>query len=120
MNEESYSGTFLKWAEPLFQLLGEAPRSAKEKAVQIAMTTWNAVTLEDAGVKAGAIKELQQGLSRLPPPGPEIFRAVVDELIQSRRTTFANERWTISKCELRGSGDKLRVYLEARSIPMRS
>jgi hypothetical protein len=120
MKEGSYSGTFMKWAEPLFQMLGEAPRSAKESALKIAMTTWNAVTLEDAGVKPGAINEVKLGLSKLPPPGPQLFSAVVDELVETRRTHFADARWTIEKCELRGRADELRVFLEARAIPTRS
>lgn len=120
MKEGSYSGTFMKWAEPLFQLLGQAPRSAKESALKIATATWNAVTLEDAGVTPGAIQNVKQGLSKLPPPGPDLFGAIVDQLIESRRTAFADAQWTIAKCELRGSGAELRVILEARAIPARS
>lgn len=120
MKEGSYSGTFMEWAAPLFQLLGEAPPSATEGALKIAVTTWNAVTLEDAGVAPGAIKELKEQLRKLPPPGPELFSAVVDELIESRRTTYAEARWTIAKCELRGSGKKLGVFLQANAIPSHS
>ena len=53
MKQDSYSGTFTKWAEPLLRLVADAPRSAKTSALEIAATTWNAVTLEDAGVAPG-------------------------------------------------------------------
>jgi hypothetical protein len=111
MKHESYSGTFMKWAEPLFRLVADAPRSAKTSALQIAMTTWNAVTLED-----GAIAELKQRLTQLPPPGAELFGAIVTELIESRRTQFSDAKWTIAKCELRGTGEKIRVFLQANAI----
>ena len=120
MKEGSYSRTFMEWAAPLFQLLSDAPRSAAESALKIAITTWNAVTLEDAGIASDAIKELKEQLWKLPPPGPELFTAVVDQLIESRRTTYAEARWTIGKCELRGSGKKLRVFLQANAIPSHS
>jgi len=41
----------------------------------------------------------------------------VDQLVESRLTTYAEARWTIGKCELRGSGKKLRVFLQANAIP---
>ena len=116
MKHESYSGTFMKWAEPLFRLVADAPRSAKTSALQIAMTAWNAVTLEDAGVAPGAIAEMKQLLSQLPPPGADLFSAIVTELIESRRTQFSDAKWTIAKCELRGTGEKIRGFLQANAI----
>ncbi len=117
MKQDSYSGTFMKWAEPLLRLVADAPRSSKTSALEIAATTWNAVTLEDAGVAPGAIAEMKERLAQLPPPGADLFGAIVTELIESRRTQFSDAKWTISKCELRGTGEKTRVFLQANPIP---
>ena len=119
MTEPSYSGTFMAWAQPLLQLAIDGPRSAIESALKLATTTWNAVTLEDAGLSPGAIKEVTQQLATLPPPGPQIFGEVVSALIESRRTEFAEANWTVGKCEIRGRGENSRIYLEARAIPSR-
>lgn len=119
MKQGSYSDTFLKWAEPLLHLVADAPRSAQTSALEIATTTWNAVTLEDAGVVRNAIAEMKQRLAQLPPPGADLFGVIVEELIESRRTQFADAKWTIGKCELRGTGAKLRVFLQANAIPTR-
>ena len=51
------------------------------------------------------------------PPGADLFGAIVTELIESRRTQFSDAKWTISKCELRGTGEKTRVFLQANPIP---
>ena len=117
MKQDSYSGTFTKWAEPLLRLVADAPRSAKTSALEIAATTWNAVTLEDAGVAPGAIAEMKERLAQLPPPGADLFGAIVTELIESRRTQFADSKWTIAKRQLRGTGEKIRVFLQANAIP---
>jgi hypothetical protein len=116
----NYSGTFLKWAEPLLELVVDAPHQARISALEIATSTWNAVTLEDAGVAPGSIDELQQRIAAMPNPGKTIFGGIVVKLVESRRTEFSTEAWTISKCELRGKGSNTRVMVEARAVPTRS
>jgi hypothetical protein len=109
----------MTWAGPLLNLVIDGPRSSIESALKIATATWNAVTLEDAGLSPGAIKEVRQQLATLPPPGPQLFGEVVSALIESRRTEFAEANWTVGKCEIRGQGAKSRIYLEAQAIPSR-
>ena len=60
---------------------------------------------------------MKERLAQLPPPGADLSGAIVTELIESRRTQFSDAKWTISKCELRGTGEKTRVFLQANPIP---
>ncbi len=75
MKEGSYSRTLIKWAEPLLNLVADEPRSTRAIALEIAVATWNAVTLEDAGIVPGAIADLKRRLARLPPLGSNLLFA---------------------------------------------
>jgi hypothetical protein len=110
----SYSGTFVSWAGPLLAMVATAPRKVRQTALAIAMTAWNAVVLEDAGVTPGAVNEMLERITELPGPRQELMHEVLKALVTSKRGAFADARWTIGRCELRAGG---RIFVEAREVP---
>ena len=116
MTANHYSGVFVKWAEPLLALVAHAPLQARTSALEIATATWNAVTLEDAGVAPGSVNQLKQRLAGMPEPGKTLFGGIVLELIKRRRGDFSAEGWAISKCELRSKAGNTYVFIEARAL----
>lgn len=107
------SAVFADWAAS-FLAMTEGSRARRQRALQVAVTVWNAVVLEDAGVTPGAVAEVRSALGRLPAEEAAIVLAVVDSLVDRKRTAFAEARWTVSRCELRAGG---RLFIEARAVP---
>ncbi len=109
-----HGALFADFAEPVLRMTEGGRRAEKQRALEVAVTVWNAVVLEDAGVQPGAVDAVFAALARLRDEERAMVQAVVETLVARKRSAFAQTRWMVSRCELRAEG---RLFVEARAVP---
>ncbi len=117
MNEPKVSATLLEFVEPLFLMPSGPPRGKFSDILEIAVMVWNAVTFDDHQ-GTNFVPDLRSRLQLIDDPnGRALMLALVDDLIERKRTEFAHHIWAVGDWEifLQPDGEP-RVRVEAREI----
>ena len=90
------SQALLEYAAPLIGSEEEAPtREHVEKALDFAVTVWNAVIFDESEAKTNYLGEARSALSKL--PGSEMM---FDMMVERKRELFQQDRRLIGNVEL--------------------
>ena len=112
------SEAILEFGQPLLRLLeAGAVRAAWRSALEIVITTWNALVLDEIQGGNGNLEEVQRMLSTLPPPSAAVFTAGVEALAERKRTLFPGARWMVGAWEVLGTKDERRLRVEVHAGP---
>ncbi len=100
----------VEWAEPLLAPLFDGPLPRLEKGLTFAGLVWNAATDSDAPAEDTA-EEILEDFAKGGLPVPETLGRLVVELIDSRRTNYAQERRVFLSAEVTEVGDDRRIRI---------
>ena len=115
--QRKVSATFLEFVEPVFMTPSGPPPEKYTEILKIAVMVWNAVILDDhRGMRY--LSDLRSRLQLLDDPrGRALMLALVDDLVDRKRSAFANDQWLIGHWEIIPQPDgEVRVCVEARTL----
>jgi hypothetical protein len=108
--DRKISETFLQFAEPLLEALGPNLSEAQMKRpLNVAWTVWNAVVYADAAKNNHTLELLRSSTDQAPEA-----EALVEALIERKRTLFADDHRLIGEYEVFHKDGELRLRAEAR------
>ncbi len=102
------SEVIAEWAEPLLQPLEGASLGSFRSALSVAMLIWNEATGHEgtATEVAAGVLEVLGGVGAPIPPGMD---ALIEHLVESRRTTYASDTRMVLRVEAEDFGDDRRM-----------
>ena len=105
------SATLLEFAEPVLEMLDdETPIQAIEDAMQMVVTVWNAIVIEEWGLATGMLEEAR----RLMQSGVPALAPIFDKLVDRKRKKFGGDLRGVGKVEIsRGADGGLLLKAEA-------
>jgi hypothetical protein len=104
------SETLLDFAAPIIQdLPSEAPEHRARQALQVSFTVWNAVILADVLNDHGYLDEIRCLTADNPEAG-----LLVEQMIERKRSLFANDDRMIGDWEVTRTEDGINVRADAR------
>jgi len=108
--DRKISETFLHFAEPLLDAHGPHATAAEmEQSLKLAFTIWNAVVYEDAAGNTHFIDMVRNQIADEPESA-----ALVEYLIDRKRSLFGHDHRLVGEFKLRREGDEWRLRAEAR------
>ena len=121
MQQPKVSAVFLAFIEPVFLTPGGPPPTMYREIFKIAVMVWNAVMLDDHQ-GTDFLADLRSRIQLFDDPNSRtLFGALVEDLIDRRRSAFAEHQWLVGDWEIfyRPNGEP-RVRVEARVLTGRS
>jgi hypothetical protein len=112
--KKKISETLIKFALPMLQLTGaDAPQETIKEIFMIAVTIWNSVALEQLGKGSHFVEETRKQIRS---GNMSSMSAVIDEMIERKRTQFATDLVMIGSHEVffNSDGTEFTVRADAR------
>lgn len=112
------SATLLDFGKPLLDMVpGKASMKTRREAIQIVITIWNCLVLEEAG-DPNWLAELRALLEKGPPESRALMEGALDLLRLRKKLRHPNARLVVRKWELKDLGDgQVSLYAEAHAAP---
>lgn len=117
MQQLKVSAVFLAFVEPVFMARGGPPVEMYREIFRVAVLVWNAVNVDDHE-GTHYVSDVRASLQSPGDPNrPNLMLALVEDLIDRKRTAFAEHKWLVGNWEVfyRPSGEP-RVRVEARQL----
>ena len=109
--KKKISETLIQFASPMLEMIGtDAPPDTMRELFMTAVTVWNGVVWEQLGKGSHFVDEIRQQLcaaDMLP------MAAIVDDLIERKRTVFSDTRVMISSHEIVYNSDQTEFVVRA-------
>ena len=110
LSQAKISETFLKFAEPLTDALGEGiTKEQLEQILKIAFTVWNAVVFDTVAGNNDFVSQLRSLSSGDP------VAATIEQMIRRKRKAFADDLRLIGNYKLTWTNGEWRLWAEARA-----
>jgi hypothetical protein len=109
--KKKISETLIQFASPMLDLVGtDAPPDTIRELFMTAVTVWNGVVWEQLGRGSHYVNDIRQRLhtADMPP-----MAAIVDELIERKRTRFSDTLVMISSHEIVYNSDQTEFIVRA-------
>lgn len=117
VQQQKVSATVLAYVEPLFLMPCGPPPEKFREILKIAVLVWNSVVL-DEHLGTDYLSDLRARLQSLDDPRRRaLMRALVDDLVDRKRSAFSEEKWMVGSWDIIPQPDgEVRVRIEARTL----